>query len=60
VQGAADPQRALGIRREHGGDQTELGTVGDPDGLVLVAEGDPRDDRAEDLLLRDAHVGGRR
>src|SRR5262245_31771745 len=50
-----EPVAAGGIARPHGRVEAVLGVVREPDGVLLVLERNDRDDRAEDLLLRDRH-----
>src|SRR5262249_27018082 len=52
-----DPVRAEDVGRPHGGGEAIGGVVGEGDGLLLVGEGQDRQDGAEDLLAGDAHVG---
>ena len=57
AQAARDALGALGIARPHAAGQPVDGVVGDAHRVVFVLVGDDRQHRAEDLLLRDGHVG---
>src|ERR1700756_3909930 len=47
---------AADVRAPDAGGEAVLGAVGHPDGVLIVVEADDGCDRAEDLLLRDAHL----
>ncbi len=52
-----DPVGAPDVAGPHRGGETEARVVGHPDDVVFGVEGQHRQDRAEDLLDRDRHVG---
>src|SRR4051812_36650262 len=47
----------IDVRRPHRSGEAVVAVVGDLDRLLLGVVGDHRQDRAEDLLLRDRHLG---
>jgi hypothetical protein len=51
------PAKLLGVARLDVVGQPVLGVVGHGDGMLLVLEGQDRQDRAEDLLAVDRHLG---
>src|ERR1700728_4032888 len=54
---AGQPDRAAHVAGPDRRVEAVFGPVGDRDGIILVVEAEHRQDRPEDLLLRDAHVG---
>src|SRR6056297_184185 len=56
----AQMPRGAGCAIQIGGEDTRhqpvIGAIGNLDGLCVVAEGQHRQDRAKDLLLRDVHI----
>ena len=53
----AHPHYPVAVLGENRCDETELGAVGDPHGLVLAGERDQCDDRTENLLGGHPHIG---
>ena len=58
LNGARHLVRLVHVARPDAGAESVDGVVGDGDGLLLRLEGGDGRDRAEDLLLEDAHVVG--
>ena len=60
LQRLGDAPDAADVAAVEVGGEAELGVVGQRDRLVLGREAEQRRDRAERLLARDQHLGGRR